>query len=254
MKETIDWTTEYPVIDWMGYRWKQDMPGGDKMHPCNPYRYYHPDSTRISNNKLELNVFKNPRFVKRWDGNTYDCKYSCGLVRSEECFSYGTYTLYCILPKGVNLLPAFWLTNEKTWPPEIDIFEGYPNACGGYWTPSIRPHKPLLKQGYAIESNIHYGTAKDRIKAGATGCETKVLFNPSSEVNKYSLEWTSEYIVIRYNNTIVRYVDERTNWPLFKQLNEHPWMYVIFDNVIHKNRLCGLGKPLVLKYFDYRKL
>lgn len=254
MKETIDWTTEYPVIDWMGYRWRQDMPGGEKIHPDTPYRYYHYCSTFKFNDNLLLSVLKKPQRVGRWDGNTYDCKYACGLVRSEECFSYGTYTLYCSLPKGANLHSAFWLTNEKTWPPEIDIFEGYSNAFGGYWTPSISPHKPIVKQGYAIETNVHYNTEDDKTNIGATGCGINTLLNPASEINKYSLEWTPEYIIIRYNGNIVRYVDDRQNWPLFRQLNEHPQMYVIFNNVIHKNRLCGLGKPLILQYFSYKKL
>ena len=254
MNNIIDWTSKYPILNWMGYNWCQDMPDGDKMHPHNPYRYYHSDAVIQSNDDIRLSVFIRPQKVKRWDGKVYDSKYACGLLRSEECFTYGMYTLECILPKGRNLLPAFWLTNEKTWPPEIDIFEGYPNIFGGYWTPSIRPHKPLLKQGYAIEPNIHYGTTEDRIKVGANGVEMNVLHNPASEVNKYYLEWTPDYILIRYNNTIVKYIDKRTNFKLFQQLNEHPWMYVIFDNVIHKSGICTIGAELILKHFNYRKL
>jgi hypothetical protein len=38
MNDIIDWTTKYPILNWMGYNWCQDMPGGDKMHPDIPYR------------------------------------------------------------------------------------------------------------------------------------------------------------------------------------------------------------------------
>lgn len=252
--EVIDFKTKYPIIDWMGYEWCQDMPGGDKLHPYNPYRYYHPDGVKRVGNEIRLSVVKVPRTVTRWDGKTYDSKYACGLLRSKECFTFGTFYANCILPKGRNLLPAFWLTNEKTWPPEIDIFEGYPNVCGGYWTPSIRPHKPLIKQGYAVEPNLHYGTSEDRIKVGAVGCEINVLDNPASESNLYILEWYPTYVAILYNGHLVKYIDDKENPELFKQLNGHPWMYVIFDNVIHKKGTCEVGAELIVKDFTYRSI
>ena len=31
------------------------------------------------------------------------------------------------LPYGDNLWPAFWMWSWDSWPPEIDIFEGYTN-------------------------------------------------------------------------------------------------------------------------------
>jgi len=253
MKEIIDCTTKYPIIDWMGYKWELDMPGSDKIHPDNPFRYYHSDSIIKFNDDLLLSVFKIPRTVKRWDGKSYDSEYSCGLIRSTECFSYGVYTLDCILPKGRNLHSAFWLTNEKTWPPEIDIFEGYSNIFGGYKTFNVKPHKFPPRCGYSVETNVHYGT-ENHLQIGPNGCSTNVLINPTNEINRYTLIWTPEYIHISYNNTLVRYVDERSNNELFKQLNKHPWMYVIINNIINKNKNAGLHVPLILKHFNYTKL
>ena len=253
MNDIIDWTTKYPILNWMGYNWCQDMPGGDKMHPDIPYRYYSKDSVLKIKDDVLLTVFKSPCNIKRWDNKTYNCKYACGLIRSEEPFTYGIYTLDCILPKGRNLFPSFWLTNEKTWPPEIDIFEGYPNIFGGYKTLNVQPHRFPPRIGYAIETNVHYGT-NEHLQIGPCGCSTDIVVNPVKEVNRYTLIWTPEYIHISYNNTLVRYIDAKSNYKLFQQLNEHPWMYVIINNVINKNKDVGLHIPFILKHFSYTKL
>lgn len=184
--------------------------------------------------------------ITNFDEKTYSLKNIS--LKSKERFSYGIYTLECILPKGRNYFPSFSLFNDRILA-AIDVFVGHSNIFGGYWKPFIKPYKPLLQQGYSIESDIYCETPEKIIDIGETGVEKNILHNPSSEVNKYSLEWTQNYILIRYNDEIVKYVDERTNFELFRYLNQDPYMYVIFSTDKIKN-----GVTYALKKFDYKKL
>ena len=51
--------------------------------------------------------------------------YSSGLIESSYKFSqaYGKFEVRARPPKGQGLWSGFWLVPEKTWPPEIDVFE-----------------------------------------------------------------------------------------------------------------------------------
>ena len=65
-------------------------------------------------------------------------------------FKHGTFEIEAKLPNGLNLWPAFWMWSWDTWPPEIDVFEGYSEKNPNYLELSnvIKIRK--------IESNVHY--------------------------------------------------------------------------------------------------
>ena len=46
-------------------------------------------------------------------------------LHSTTGYRYGWFEAKIKLPKGKNLWPAFWMWAWDSWPPEIDIFEGY---------------------------------------------------------------------------------------------------------------------------------
>jgi beta-glucanase (GH16 family) len=97
--------------------------------------YVDPDYTGAGKTPLGLNPFKihdgvlditadrtPPELLKALHGY----KYTSGLITTKDRFeqAYGYYEIRAKLPAGKGLWPAFWLAPaDKTWPPEIDIFE-----------------------------------------------------------------------------------------------------------------------------------
>jgi beta-glucanase (GH16 family) len=49
---------------------------------------------------------------------------------NQKCFKYGYFAIRSKNPTGPATWPAFWLTGQKNWPPEIDIFEMYGKSNG----------------------------------------------------------------------------------------------------------------------------
>jgi beta-glucanase (GH16 family) len=81
------------------------------------------DPFRIANGKLEIVSDKATENVKPFISNY---EYTSGLITTQFSFSqvYGVFEMRARLPKGRGLWPTFWLLpKDRSWPPEIDIFE-----------------------------------------------------------------------------------------------------------------------------------
>lgn len=222
----IDWGTEYPVVQWKGYEWQLDAEGHRKIHPDDPNEYYDDTAVRKDGNDIVLIVKDNPAEVSHWNGKTYESRFGRGMIYSVDTFSYGTYILKCKFPKGKYVEPAFWLSSADSWPPEIDIFEGYAGCLGGY--------NQIPKR--RIESNCHFHVFDDNMEeviknhedCGGKGCSWGAVKDPFA-VNEYKLVWTPDRIDIYYNDKRVRSFTE-WEWPdLFHDLEEHPEMHVIIN-------------------------
>ena len=90
----------------------------------------------------------------------------------------------CYPYEGSNLWPAIWLTNSDTWPPEIDVLEGYSNSKG--------------KWGMRLNTNLHLGDTDDnhyQTKAMSHGW----LVDKLTSIN-LKLIWTTTSIEIYYND------------------------------------------------------
>ena len=83
---------------------------------------------------LKLGIGYEPKTVPQYiDGETrYVTEdWKVGYISSIQT-KYGILNVKYGLPFGRNLWPAIWLTDDKTWPPEIDIVEGWTNTA---WCP-----------------------------------------------------------------------------------------------------------------------
>lgn len=58
-------------------------------------------------------------------------KWGVGYISSIETIKYGALEVKFELPQGQHLWPAIWVTDGKTWPPEIDIVEAWSNKYKG---------------------------------------------------------------------------------------------------------------------------
>lgn len=232
MSEYIDWNTKYPIIDWCGIEWHSDMEDGRKIHPNNPYYYYHPSCIRSDSNGVTLTIKDRPAEVHNWnqsDGVNYHPRYAVGLLRSVKSFGYGDFELKCILPKGRGLWSAFWLTHTETWPPEIDVFESYSNVFGGYVYFPLKVCRNPLSIGYKIQPNIHYGTCPDNRMVGVENAKLSVFDKPAKNISTFKLVWRPCEISIYYNNVLVKHINDITHKEVFQQIDSSPCMDVIFD-------------------------
>lgn len=251
-EEIIDWTTEYPTIEWCGHNWRMDAEGGRKIHPDSPYEYYHPDCVKMCGDDISLTVIDRPCKVKHWNDVIYDSKYARGMIRSAEPFTYGTFVLECVLPKGNMLHSSFWLTNENTWPPEIDVFEAYTNSVGCYLRWPAKASKRTLLPVYAVESNMHYsdGDGNHR-QTFADRCVVGKLGRPASRTCEYRLEWTAGSVTISYDGSVVRRVSDDEYPELFEDLNRHPYMFVYINTGLREDRFNGVKREMVVRSFSY---
>lgn len=231
------------TISWMGYNWVTKKPDGGEFHLDNPHMYYNDSCVRTANDTMVLDAVYNPkRYVI--DGKEYFPEIGIGLITSKTKFYQGKFEICAMLPHGQWNWPAFWLTGAKTWPPEIDIFEGYSNRNGSYrhfqWT------KPCAK--YAVRTNAWKNVAPNQKSFGQT--QHKAFKHPEN-YNYFTCEWTKKDVKIFFNSHLVRKFDDKM---MLSQMNDQG-MYVILNNGC-RNDAKGLdgnysSSQFLVKYFIY---
>ena len=87
----------------------------DKALGLNPFR--------VSDGVLEITADRTPENVRQF---IWDYSYISGMITTEHSFSqrYGLFEIRAKIPNGRGLWPGFWLLpTDRSWPPEIDVFE-----------------------------------------------------------------------------------------------------------------------------------
>jgi beta-glucanase (GH16 family) len=195
------------------------------------------------NGWLHLKTHRNPQPFKLENGADIVSPIGAGFVSCiSRDFHWGTYEIEAKLPEGRCLWPAFWMWSWNTWPPEIDIMEGYSNEAGSYfkWNPL---------GFWNAQTNIHFNdvvTGKNKSIRGKSWPFT--LKNPTQEFIKYRLEWKPTAIYFYYNDRLVRKVTDKT---IMEQVNSTE-MNVVINNGITK-WLPGQDQTsdFIVKYFKY---
>ena len=207
------------TITWMGYSWKTIKPDGGAFHADNPHMWYDDACVHtMTNGILSLDARYNPHKFTI-DGKTYNPEIGVGLVTTVNKFSYGKFEVCLRLPRGNWLWPAFWLTGGKTWPPEIDVFEGYSNGKGSYekfqWT------RPCTK--YAVRTNAWKGEYPKQKQFGAQ--QHKAFKNPDS-YHYFTMIWKPKEVKLYFDSKEVR---KFTDKKLLSQMADGG-MHVILNN------------------------
>lgn len=222
-------------FEWCGYHWRTQERWGDR-HPDHPKQVR--DGRCVKENKdgsLALFIFKNE------DGD-----YSTGMISCIEKLGYGKYELDVIMPEGDNLWPSFWTWSYDSWPPEIDIFEGY----------SENDNYGEGKLLHDIEPNIHIGDCSANHKTvGAHETPALCTMNLTSQFNHFSCIYKPNSISIFYNHIPVYY---KCSKKIMKWFNEHELQNVIINTGVSKaftdDMLKTLGSPMIIKNFKYTPL
>ena len=117
---------------WLGYDWvvKRTLAGSheqqiyvDPLYKGNAKQSLGINPFSIVNNNLVIEAKAIPPNL---NAALPGFAYTSGLLTTRTSFLqlYGYFEIDAKVPQGIHLLPAFWLLPfDKSWPPEIDIFE-----------------------------------------------------------------------------------------------------------------------------------
>lgn len=237
------------MLEFFGYNWECAMEGGRIIHPNYPYMYYSESCIMIREHRIiELNMRKDPKTIKYWDETEYKPDYACGLLRSVDTFSHGTFSAEIMMPRGVNLCPSFWLCGVGPWPEsgEIDIEEGYSEDTDYFRL--FTPYFPWINPSWMTTTNIHYQWNGKHKQLGPRSISIfKQKYCPDSNFLKYECKWEPEKITISINGKVVR--EDTGAVKLFKSNRAN----VIFD-LFCENKNPRLDTPMLIKSFEYKPL
>jgi len=228
-------------MKWSGYEWITQERWG-QIHPDKPISWY--DSSAVHITKEGYLLLKTHQNSKYFPDLSIESKIGVGLVSCKTHFSYGYYEIECKLPRGKNLWPAFWMWSFDSWPPEIDVFEGYTKRTRGYFSLDIR--NPL--GFWNVNTNIHLGKSPTNYSVGAK-THWMGIKDPSRNFMKYGCLWEKDKIEIYYNGRMVRSITDKN------VLNElkGTTMNVVINNGVEPYIIPTDHEPseFVIKYFKF---
>lgn len=254
------------TISWSGYDWiKQERWG--QIHPQKPHWWYDPTKVLIdSRDVLHLTTGFNPKYFTEID---YTSPIGVGLVSCTTPFSYGDFEISAKLPQGLNLWPAFWLWSFSSWPPEIDILEGF-----SFFSPDFRtiPSESLsfLKKlfsgkkrktsEFVLKRNLHYlDNSGEKISLNTENPFRDTNFFTKKDLTAtfvtYKLEWHPEVIKIWYDDILMLFLKKgrsEVEDTIFKNL-ENQKMNVIINNGVTSfvDLLSPPESDFSIEYFKY---
>lgn len=234
------------TIEWSGYNWITQERWG-QLHPDKPQCWYDPSAVKVIDgiDWLVLKTHSNPKY---FDNIKSISPYGVGLVSCTERFGHGTFEIEAKLPVGKNLWPAFWMWSWDSWPPEIDVFEGYTTTRSETYF-DFKINNPL--GFWNVQSNIHY-INQDGNASSIKGKTHWMGFNsPSKNYIRYKVEWFPNRITIYYDDRKVR---ELTDMNILDQFNRTT-MNVVINNHIRYNTphiSSDQTSNFVIKYFNYK--
>jgi hypothetical protein len=180
-----------------GFNWRIGRHWG-VVHP--EHNCWNDDiSVKIEDNRLYLGIDYDPVTFADYGRK----EYSVGYVSSIDTIKYGHLKVEYILPIGRNLWPAIWLTDARTWPPEIDIMEAWSNH---YFCKALTPKAPARTYrrnpfANSIFPSLHLGsTPSEHVNksytklGGSPSCYIDVM-----NTNTCDLWWADKRIVVEYN-------------------------------------------------------
>lgn len=231
------------TLNWSGYEWLTQERWGS-IHKDKSYCWYDPSAVQTTlKGYLNLKTQYNP---KEFPHLGIRSKIGVGLVSCVTEFGPGTFEIKAKLPHGKNLWPAFWMWGWDSWPPEIDIFEGYSHKRPNY--KRFNWNKPWAWRH--IDTNVHY-TKNGKNSMKGPKSHFMGFKDPTRNFIKYKLDWSLDSLKFYYNNRLVRTIDD----PLvMKQVNSTK-MNVVINNHVTKDMPYSEipNSNFTIKYFKYEE-
>ena len=181
--------------------WLKQMDWGT-LHFDKPSDYASPGSVSLSNGTLKLIQRYAPIEEYEERGQIVSTENAIGVISSKQSWKYGWFEASIKLPTGKGLWPAFWLTGAESWPPEIDIVEGYSKKTKGY---SLFPF--WFKRN--LQTNFHYRDS-DQEHTFVGALKHWTFRNPRKRFLEYACHWTEDFIRIYYEGRLVRELTDKS--------------------------------------------
>ena len=221
--------------------WRVGQEWGD-FHPDDLGRYTGDEEFSYTKDGcLILDIKNKPkRFIKRelpkWRQAehlppVFTIPNGSGLVKTFQSWQYGWFEAWIKLPKGSPYWPAFWLSGAHSWPPEIDILEGYSVYGERYdsknWWGKLIPNQK-------IQPNLHYGSDETGTKTMYGAWDIPVA-DCTERFVQYACLWEKDRIEIYYDGIIVF---KCTDPEILKWFNkENAQQSIILNHGSHKGYL-----------------
>lgn len=227
-------------MEYFGINWQIGRPWGNHHpdHIC----WNAPESVVYKDNILQLGVDYKPVIFDVPDpnnpGQTYKKRYpwSVGYVTSTDSFKYGYFRVDFKLPLGKQLWPAIWLSDQDTWPPEIDIVEGWTDQ---YNWPIFKPKSAdriyrINPFANRIFPSVHLGTnpKEHHMKSYKKLNGSPTCYLDVTGINVCELIWAPDRLRIYYNSRLV--MDE-SRPEVLKYYNESNGMKIHLNNYVTNN-------------------
>ena len=229
------------TFQWRGYEWITQERWG-QIHPEKSHWWYDESCVSVdTQNQLHLKTKLNPECFEELNVIS---PIGVGLVSCTHKFKYGVFSIEAKLPHGKNLWPAFWMWSWDSWPPEIDIFEGYSDNHPNYL--KLRLNKPF--GFWNLQTNLHY---KNGENSKMVGGKTHYFGfkDPTKYFMNYSVEWTKDYVKFYYDDILVRTIKDEE---ILEQL-DNTTMNVIINNGVTESvdRQYPPESDFVIRNFKY---
>jgi hypothetical protein len=213
--------------------WRYGMPWGS-FHPDNLTQYYDTDGklSRITDEGIALDIRNWPKtFYKKdlpeWQQTSempevFTIPVGVGYISTKRSWKYGWFEAWIKIPKGQHYWHAFWTSGAYSWPPEIDIFEGYSDASATYGG-----NRPLKLTNRKIQPNLHYGIVENGTKA-AYGTYNNQIADLTERYVQFVCHWEEDHITIYYDGHRVFECTEEKVLDWFNKDNSD--QFIIFNH------------------------
>lgn len=215
-------------LDWLESSKWNEFP----YHPDFLTHWYDTEQITQSNRGIEFHSVIKPKYFPEID-TTINA--ATGAVRSKLAWKYGMFIYSAKLPAGTYIWPALWMSGSISWPPEIDLLEGYSNDTEDY------------DNGIRLLSNVHARLEGDLADTGSM--RHRLPNKVASEFVEYVIWWEEDFIKLYYNGYLVRCITDRK---ILDALNE-PMLIIIGPGVQDDFNTTNKSPMIVDKITVYQK-
>ena len=185
-------------FEWNDRKWHVGQFWG-MAHPNPKHNCYHSAEAmdNIEGVYMFLDIKDEPKFFEEIQQTK---EYGVGYMTSVDEYLYGDFYFQYSLPIGINLWPAIWMSSKESWPPEIDIMEGWSGK--GFFKKDNPDYKKIWFLN-DIYPSLHYGTKDDhKIKTFGSFPFKKYTYSSCQRLHAYvtcRLLWEPEHMRIWYD-------------------------------------------------------